>query len=116
MITCVLKQKIVILMFDLQRQVDSMDTAALRSIVVHILERQPGMLFDLLATAAPGGQQPGPAPPAALPDWCTCDQCMDMPTDMERKCCQCQPQNCISLRPVSDFLEWDRLEQMPFYK
>lgn len=80
-----------------------MDETALRGIVLQILERQPGMLFDLLE-APPGTPQPGPQPPAAAaaaPHWCTCDHCIEMPTDIERKCCQCQPQNCISQRIVS---------------
>uniref|UniRef100_A0A8C6NSQ6 P2X purinoreceptor 7 intracellular domain-containing protein n=1 Tax=Nothobranchius furzeri TaxID=105023 RepID=A0A8C6NSQ6_NOTFU len=33
------------------------------------------------------------------PSWCVCSHCRDMPTDLEKKCCQKPPQTCISTVP-----------------
>lgn len=69
----------------------------LRGIVLQILERQPGLIFDLLEEDPP---HPAPPPAAGSPEWCICNNCQDMPSDVERLCCRCLPQNCISDRPV----------------
>ena len=34
-------------------------------------------------------------------EWCTCNNCVPMPTSRERVCCGLPPQNCMSRRPVS---------------
>ena len=44
------------------------------------------------------GNTPTPPPAAALP-WCTCGNCREMTTDLERKCYGQGPINCISQLP-----------------
>ena len=36
---------------------------------------------------------------SAPPHWCVCNNCREMPTDIERLCCQQQPQYCTILLP-----------------
>lgn len=53
------------------------------------------MTFDVLeAGPAAGGSQVG-----TRPEWCVCNNCREMPTDIEKKCCQQHPQFCISKMP-----------------
>lgn len=76
-----------------------MEVTELRALVVAVLERQPGMVFDLL-------EVPPPSPPSqgAL-GWCICGNCRAMPSDEEKLCCRCQPRNCIAKTPVSVHLQ-----------
>uniref|UniRef100_A0A667Y2V3 P2X purinoreceptor 7 intracellular domain-containing protein n=1 Tax=Myripristis murdjan TaxID=586833 RepID=A0A667Y2V3_9TELE len=59
---------------------------------------QPGLVFDALAMYQ---RRHGAPPFAGVPGvpWCTCGNCRDMPTDLERKCCGQDPNNCVSLLP-----------------
>ena len=79
-----------------------MEAEKLRALVLKLVEREPGLVFDLCEEDAP----PPPPPPgnlAAVPSWCRCGNCRRMPSDLEDKCCGCQPQNCVSKRDVSLF-------------
>lgn len=91
-----------------------MEEVEVRQLLVRVLNRQPGLVFDLVEQpdpAAPGAAPPdprpsgpGPAPPGPAPPkpaWCRCNNCHEMQTDLERLCCNCLPQNCTSERPVS---------------
>ncbi|KAF0044761.1 hypothetical protein F2P81_003919 [Scophthalmus maximus] len=63
-----------------------------------MLERQPGLIFDLLMEHQ---QRHGAPTPAEVPEvpWCTCGHSRDMATDWERKCCGQDPAHCVSLLP-----------------
>nr|XP_055065191.1 uncharacterized protein LOC129447207 [Misgurnus anguillicaudatus] len=61
------------------------------------LTREPSLIFDLMSLT-PDPPPPGPPHPQA-PSWCVCRNCRNMPTLLEQKCCQQQPQNCTSLLP-----------------
>ncbi|XP_070407658.1 P2X purinoceptor 7-like [Nothobranchius furzeri] len=61
-----------------------------------VLDRDPGVHFDLLALSGPPATTP---PTSNQPSWCVCSHCRDMPTDLEKKCCQQPPQTCISTVP-----------------
>nr|XP_055041339.1 P2X purinoceptor 7-like [Misgurnus anguillicaudatus] len=69
-----------------------------RRLTAGMLERQPGLIFDLLFTHQ---QRHGAYTSAEVPGlpWCTCSHCRDMPTDRERKCCGQDPVHCVSLLP-----------------
>ncbi|XP_041376609.1 uncharacterized protein LOC121389058 [Gigantopelta aegis] len=43
-----------------------------------------------------------PQPGASIADWCSCNNCREMPTPAERLCCRKNPQNCLTLLP--DFI------------
>lgn len=73
-----------------------MDLEDLRELATELFQREPGLMFDALmmiqrrneAPPAPAGVQEAP--------WCVCGNCREMETDMERKCCGMEPENCIS--------------------
>lgn len=68
-----------------------------QEILMRVLDRDPAVIFDILSHSAPSGTS------ATLtenqPTWCRCSRCREMPTDLEKKCCQQAPENCISISP-----------------
>jgi hypothetical protein len=72
-----------------------------------VVERQPGLIFDILDRVASGQGQPGyhPQPGSSAPQWCYCSHCREMPTVAERVCCGYLPEHCLSLLPVNVFIE-----------
>ena len=49
------------------------------------LERQPGIVFDILdRISGPGGYHPQPG--ETTPQWCCCTHCREMPSMVERVC------------------------------
>ena len=69
------------------------------------MEREPSLIFDLLAAYIPhptsDPQQPGPSDPQQ-PAWCICTKCKEMHTDIERKCCGQLLDSCVSMLPHMD--------------
>ncbi|KAL7371934.1 hypothetical protein ABVT39_007194 [Epinephelus coioides] len=69
-----------------------------RDLTARLLERQPGLVFDLLAERQSRHGAPVSAEVVGVP-WCTCNNCRYMPTDLERKCCGQDPAHCVCLLP-----------------
>jgi hypothetical protein len=66
-----------------------------------VCSKQPSLMLDILDTADSGGpEQPG-SEGRAVPSWCICTYCRDMPTDREKLCCGKSRLNCQSRLPVS---------------
>ena len=85
-----------------QDLVNRMGVAELRHIVEKMVLREPAMVFDVIDSIS--SQSPGRLPPSPSRggvSWCTCGQCREMTTDLERKCCGFTAPECYSLRPVS---------------
>lgn len=82
----------------LQRLLQEMTLEEHRELSTLLLERQPGLIFDALMMHQ---RRHGSPPFAGIPGvpWCTCGNCREMPTDQERKCCDQEPVNCVSLLP-----------------
>uniref|UniRef100_A0A8C6KBU7 P2X purinoreceptor 7 intracellular domain-containing protein n=1 Tax=Nothobranchius furzeri TaxID=105023 RepID=A0A8C6KBU7_NOTFU len=53
--------------------------------------------FKVMPMAQSGA--PPPADLLGIPPWCTCGNCRDMPTLLERKCCGQEPNHCVCLLP-----------------
>ncbi|WAR13170.1 P2RX7-like protein [Mya arenaria] len=61
--------------------------------------------FDPRLMMQPAARQPGgyhPQPGDAVPNWCICGRCREMPTQSERRCCG--KAKCLSLYPDFDLL------------
>jgi len=86
-------------LFFSQDEVEGMSTQQLQETLLRVVELQPQVLIEILK---PAERQPGgyhPASGSSAPDWCVCGRCREMPTQMEKKCCQ--KRNCISEHAVS---------------
>ncbi len=95
----------------LQADIDGLTEAEAKGFLLLLLERQPDMVHDVIRPDTPAPEQvpppeephDPPQPPAhdpPPPDWCVCTRCRDMTQDVAKLCCNMQPQNCLSLRPV----------------
>lgn len=69
-----------------------------RSLTAQLLERQPGLVLDVLTQHQ---RKQGSPPPAGVPGvpWCTCGHCRNMLSNKEKKCCGQDPAYCVSLLP-----------------
>lgn len=67
-----------------------------QDVLGRVLNRDPGILFDVLGHSAPPRRS---AATENQPTWCRCAHCREMPTDVEKKCCLHTPENCISTVP-----------------
>uniref|UniRef100_A0A8C6U9R1 P2X purinoreceptor 7 intracellular domain-containing protein n=1 Tax=Neogobius melanostomus TaxID=47308 RepID=A0A8C6U9R1_9GOBI len=67
-----------------------------QDVLTRVVDRDPGVLFDILSHSAPPGRN---APTENQPPWCRCAHCREMPTDIEKKCCLHPPEHCISTVP-----------------
>ncbi|XP_021373259.1 P2X purinoceptor 7-like [Mizuhopecten yessoensis] len=57
----------------------------------------PSIIFDINDAPGMGGHHPPPG--SVAPDWCSCGNCRDMPTEVERRCCRHTPELCTTLMP-----------------
>ena len=77
----------------------------LKKLVHNILEANPSMLLDIIEA----GPSPKPPPSSSPPKWCKCGNCRQMSKYIEKKCCDCLPQNCVSWRPEFELLVTNRM-------
>ena len=111
---CQLSQKLMLVVIrcsgNFQSLVEDLDENSLREVVLQVLRRQLGMIFDFMEAApVTEAHQPGPAVPTRSPQWCTCANCGDGSrcancgdgSRFGKECCQCQSRNCVSQTTVS---------------
>lgn len=81
----------------LMEEVSTMTDEERKHLLCRLVENYPQLILDILRPAArqPGGYHPGPG--QALPDWCVCGHCREMPTAVERQCCG--KVSCVTLLP-----------------
>ncbi|XP_069133850.1 P2X purinoceptor 7-like isoform X1 [Argopecten irradians] len=70
-----------------------------RDILRQMTERYSSLLFDIQST---GGYNP--EEDVLTPDWCSCQSCREMPSDVEKVCCGKSPDSCISRLPAFQVL------------
>ncbi|XP_065153424.1 P2X purinoceptor 7-like [Paramisgurnus dabryanus] len=83
----------------MQARLQSLEADQRDGLLQLVLDRLPGLLFDLLALQ----DNPQIPPVTGHMHWCVCSNCRDMPTDIERLCCGQHPDSCISKLPHMDF-------------
>ncbi|XP_070399592.1 P2X purinoceptor 7-like isoform X2 [Nothobranchius furzeri] len=64
-----------------------------------LFDREPGLVFDAFRINQVQSGAPPPADLLGIPPWCTCGNCRDMLTLLERKCCGQEANNCVCLLP-----------------
>jgi len=87
----------------LQELLGKMDEAGVRQVLADVVDKQPGLLFDLLDYSAIAGAGYHPSTNAQTPSWCVYCHCREMRTDMESVCCGYKQEHCVSQLPVSNF-------------
>ena len=75
---------------------------------MELMEVQPHVVFHVLDKAHEKQIPTSPKPSSTSPNWCTCGNCREMPTENERKCCEKLPQNCWSTLHMMDTVVLDR--------
>lgn len=92
------------LLFFLQTKIDQMTTDQVRECLKKAAAYQPGMLLDIVQFVAGQQAEPNPAPEpgsSGEPQWCSCHNCREMPTEEEKVCCGHTPELCVSRTPAS---------------
>lgn len=77
-----------------------MDLTVLKKTLKLVCMKQPSLLIDVLKSTD-GNGDPAPGNMPAVPSWCTCNSCREMPTEREKVCCGKIPDNCHSKLAVS---------------
>jgi hypothetical protein len=76
-----------------------------RQLLLQLTEKQPSLILDAMDLKnKQRSPTKSPGPSNGSPDWCVCLHCLEMPTDAEKLCCGKTPEDCISILPVSIFL------------
>ncbi|XP_062621673.1 uncharacterized protein LOC134283245 [Saccostrea cucullata] len=84
----------------LQERIHNMPENNLRDLVYQLCQRNPSLVFGVLeecSKAERGEHHPPPAHMQGQPDWCCCSHCREMPTQVERVCCNQTEQNSREL-------------------
>ncbi|XP_063078125.1 ran GTPase-activating protein 1b isoform X2 [Engraulis encrasicolus] len=91
--------------------VESLPLDAMRSLLLETAAKRPGMMHDLLflmQKEKASAEKPDVPEPKSPPYWCKCGHCKDMSRDLERLCCGCSPQDCLSRKAYMKFYILDK--------
>ena len=69
--------------------------AEAQGLLIRVMNREPGLIFDVLQP--PAHQEEHQLPD--VPRWCSCTRCIEMPSDIEKKCCGMTDSTCVSMLP-----------------
>lgn len=79
---------------DMQARIQALDPQQRDALLQRVMTRLPGLMFDVLALLEES-EQPR-VPDGGVLQWCTCSNCREMNTDLERLCYRQTPETCIS--------------------
>ena len=89
------------------RLLNSLSEADMRALLTQVVERQPGVLFNIHQYQSRSHQGSSPEHHGRnnnVPGWCVCENCWDMPIDLEKKCCGRQSKHdCLSESAVRKY-------------
>ena len=66
----------------------------MKTLLLSMIDLHPSLMLNVMEPAQrqPGGYHPGPG--GAIPGWCVCGKCREMPTEAEKVCCE--KEACVS--------------------
>ena len=67
--------------------------------MVAVLNREPGLLFDVLETGTNNATIQ-----SHKPIWCVCNNCLENEDPQQNICCGYRPEHCISTVPVRSII------------
>ncbi|XP_033103334.1 P2X purinoceptor 7-like isoform X6 [Anneissia japonica] len=78
--------------------------ADVRQLLFRCLEKNQGLVIDVVDKINQKSDDVQPTREAVtqVPDWCVCSYCKEMPTDLERLCCNMKPELCLSKEVTMD--------------
>ncbi|KAL7399879.1 hypothetical protein ABVT39_003204 [Epinephelus coioides] len=79
---------------EMQARIQALDQNQRDELLQMILTRLPGLMFDILDLLEDPDRQRVPG--GWDLHWCSCTNCKEMNTDLERLCCGQTPENCVS--------------------
>ncbi|XP_043927723.1 P2X purinoceptor 7-like [Protopterus annectens] len=82
----------------LKDQIEALTRQELQGLCVTIAERKPALITELLRARSNACTQQSTRPSShSVPEWCVCNNCQVMPTEVESVCCSYELQDCISV-------------------
>ncbi|KAK7883963.1 hypothetical protein WMY93_027086 [Mugilogobius chulae] len=87
-----------------RKRIQALDLTQAQEVLTQVLDRDPSVIFDVFNYSAPPEL---PSPNEGL-KWCRCTRCREMPTDLEKKCCNQSPESCFSITPHFEVYIIDR--------
>ncbi|XDV31705.1 hypothetical protein PO909_002668 [Leuciscus waleckii] len=75
-----------------QNLIGNMNVAETQGLLLRVMNREPGLIFDVLQPPAHQEEQQL----QDVPRWCSCTRCIEMPSDIEKKCCGMTDSTCVS--------------------
>ncbi|XP_073723657.1 P2X purinoceptor 7-like [Misgurnus anguillicaudatus] len=78
-------------------QIQRLTPGQAQQVLERCLTRYPSLIFDVMGQL-PAAPHPFP-PVSGQPTWCICSRCRAMATLVEMKCCNQQPDMCVSTLP-----------------
>ncbi|VDI55792.1 Hypothetical predicted protein [Mytilus galloprovincialis] len=98
----------------MQERIDGLSEDQMKFAIMATYREQPSFLFRVLEavnqeftaseTTPEPDPEPTPTPSVGIPTWCRCSNCREMPSEVEKRCCNQIPQNCHSTLHVSTIL------------
>ncbi|XP_076084719.1 uncharacterized protein LOC143055455 [Mytilus galloprovincialis] len=90
----------------MQERIDGLSEDQMKFAIMATYREQPSFLFRVLEavnqeftaseTTPEPDPEPTPTPSVGIPTWCRCSNCREMPSEVEKRCCNQIPQNCHS--------------------
>lgn len=96
---------------ELKERINNLPEESVRELLFDVTKKYPALVFDVLEAGSRTRVQQGyhPSPDQGGPNWCSCRNCREMPTEAERLCCGQLPENCFSRIRDFDLVVLDEL-------